>query len=223
MAEALALSALVIMLASVTPRFSGENPSIGIYLLLLLAGFVVVMMFIHFIVTCHRLILLGDESVARFGPLKWTWRETRFVGWFVAIVACIILISIPAGFLLSLVLLPFGEFSAYLDESWASNLLLAPFLYVMARWSLVIPATAVDKRPDLRWAWRCSHGNGWRLALVVWLLPWITSSAHELLVREQSTLIEDAISFALWLVLFVIEIAALSLSYRELSQNVSIE
>jgi hypothetical protein len=185
------------------------------------------MMFIHFIVTCQRLILLGDESVARFGPLKWTWRETRFVGWFVAIVACIIWISIPAGILLELLLLPFDEFSSYLDElpsdSWISYLLAAPFFYVMARWSLVIPATAVDERPDLRWAWRCSRGNGWRLVLVVWLLPWAISSAHELLVREQSTLIEDVLSFALWLVLFVIEIAALSLSYRELSQNTPME
>ena len=33
-------------------------------------------------ITCHRLVLLGDSSVPKFGIYTWSMRETRFLGWY---------------------------------------------------------------------------------------------------------------------------------------------
>ena len=38
-----------------------------------------------FAITTHRLILLGDGSVPRYGLAKWSSRETRFVRWILMI------------------------------------------------------------------------------------------------------------------------------------------
>ncbi len=39
-------------------------------------------------------------------------------------------------------------------------------LYVLARLSLVLPATAIGQRPTLKGSWRLSRSNGWRLAVL---------------------------------------------------------
>lgn len=43
------------------------------------------LLFTLFAVTCHRLVLLGAESVTtRLAP-RWSWRESRFFAWLIAI------------------------------------------------------------------------------------------------------------------------------------------
>lgn len=37
--------------------------------------------YILFAITCHRLALIGDQGVPNYGLLKWTQRETRYLGW----------------------------------------------------------------------------------------------------------------------------------------------
>jgi hypothetical protein len=46
-----------------------------------------------------------------------------------------------------------------------------PGAYLCARLSMLLPATAVDKRQDMGWAWALTKGNGWRLVALLWLLP----------------------------------------------------
>ena len=63
-----------------------------------------------------------------------------------------------------------------------------PTCYVLARLSLIFPATAVDQRPNIKWAWGKSFNNGWRLVVIVGLLPFVTSFAQQLMKRENSTM-----------------------------------
>ena len=50
-------------------------------------------LFTLFAVACHRLVLLGSEfSTTRFVP-RWSWRESRFFAWWIAVY----LIHVPSG------------------------------------------------------------------------------------------------------------------------------
>jgi hypothetical protein len=94
-----------------------------------------------------------------------------------------------------------------------------PALYLVARLSLVFPATAIDRHVGLRWAWRMSRGNGWRLVVVVTVLPWLVSHLVGLLYRDEATAAEIVLLTVIGTALFALEIAALSVAYRELVRN----
>ncbi len=99
---------------------------------------------------------------------------------------------------------------------------ITPYLYFFSRWSLVLPATAIDETFDMSLSWSLSKGNGIRLMFLLGLIPVITNQLLEL------TLNYDSILFKIFLVIIgvvisVFEIAILSLSYRLLSENVSLD
>lgn len=178
-------------------------------------------LFTLFAVACHRLVLLGSESsTTRFIP-RWSWRETRFFAWWIAV-----FLIHAAVWYASLFppLTVFANVSPLRDTletwtKWIDSAARIPALYVSARLSLVFPATAIDKRPDLKWSWNLSRNNGWRLVVVVGVLPWVISKIVGLLYRENATVLETVVLSTLGIALFAIEIAALSLSYRELARE----
>ncbi len=172
-----------------------------------------------FAVTCHRLVLLDAASVASRSVPRWSWRETRFFYWLVGIW----LICWGAGIaamtlILNLAIMAMGPPS----DGWFSEaqyLASVPACYLFARLSPIFPATAIDRTVDLKWAWKLTQGNGWRLFLVVAVLPWLISAVVGLLYRGNATAVETVILTSLGSALFAVEIAALSLSYRELTQE----
>jgi membrane-anchored glycerophosphoryl diester phosphodiesterase (GDPDase) len=102
---------------------------------------------------------------------------------------------------------------------WMSEAAKILALYVSARLSLVFPATAIDKRPDLKWSWNLTRNNGWRMVVVVGVLPWVIGMIVGVLYRENATVLETIVLSTLGIALFAVEIAALSLSYRELTKE----
>ncbi|MEW6111392.1 MAG: hypothetical protein AB1664_04610, partial [Thermodesulfobacteriota bacterium] len=194
---------------------AGELIHTLVFLILFTPAFAV------FAITCHRLILLGGDSVPKHGLEKWTRRETRFVGWTLLIYFSYMCIA----FVLSIPLVGLTLFLA-LSGSWSPAvtkvaggamvvLVLSPCAYVGARFSILLPATAVDERPNLSWAWKVSEGNGWRLVLVVGVLPVALQTGPGFLLGY--SIVVDVLLHAATCVLYVVEIAALSLSYRYLT------
>ncbi|MEW6529757.1 MAG: hypothetical protein AB1473_02900 [Thermodesulfobacteriota bacterium] len=177
--------------------------------------------FAVFAITCHRLILLGGDSVPKHGLAKWTRRETRFVGWTLLIGFYYLCI----GFVLAILLIGLTLFFEPLISPSPVVMKLAggatavlvwiPCLYWGARYSILLPATAVDERPNLEWAWKVSQGNGWRLVLVVGVLPMALQTGPGFLLGY--SIVVDVLLHAATCILYVIEIAALSLSYRYLT------
>ncbi len=173
--------------------------------------------YVLFAVTCHRIVLLGDQPVPRYGIIKWSMRETRFLFWLLGI------------YVVGFTIFPLAAFStmyvAISEYYWLLVLLLLLLLivilgcYVLARLSLIFPATAVDQRPDIKWAWGRSSDNGWRLVVIVGLLPFVTSLAQKLLERENSTIIEDVLWPLMYILVLIVEISALSLSYKALNKH----
>jgi hypothetical protein len=191
-------------------------PALISLLLLLPAGAV-------FAVTCHRLVLLGNESVPKYGFTSWSQRETRFVGWtiFCAVIGGIIggIISVPIVIfviIIGLIILPQIPADPWVAIGGAAILVaIIPVSYVWARLSVLLPATAVDERPNFGWAWGFTRGNGWRLFLVLSVFPAVLGLGPALL--HGHSVIVDLLFHSLGCVLGVIEIAALSLSYRHLT------
>jgi hypothetical protein len=86
---------------------------------------------------------------------------------------------------------------------------------ISGRLCLVLPALAVDG--DVRAALRAARGNTLRLTVIFSLLPAALAMFGELLLRENATPVEMGLLVALGAVFTVVEVVALSLSYRELT------
>jgi hypothetical protein len=91
-----------------------------------------------------------------------------------------------------------------------------PFLLV-GRFCLLLPSVATDQGGNAAKAWRDSTGNSWRLAIIVGVLPWLLNEAVDLLYRDGATSFEFGLLVVLSALCTVLEVVALSLSYRALT------
>jgi len=173
-------------------------------------------------VACHRLVLIGSDTVTWRSASHWSWRHTRFLAWLFAIwfvqqaTTFVVLnaAAFVAGMISNAAVLKLVE-----DSDWVTFLARIPGLYIFARLCVVLPATAIDRTPGLRRTWELTRRNGWRLVIVVGVLPWVISYMIRMLHRENPSVFETSLLVFSWTALFVVEIAALSLSYRELTNE----
>ena len=186
------------------------DPPVTVWVYAFLAGGVYTLLAVN----VHRLILKANNQVVLY---PWTWRETRFMGWLVLIyfyfgllfVLGVAVISLPSGYVL------------FKNGGWTDELLWAlvtlPSGYLVVRLSLLLPATALDRRHRMTWAWKLTEGNGWRLLALLWLLPMLISSAIPDMASDVSAL------FVAWHILIAIgtalEIALLSAVFNTLARE----
>jgi len=130
-------------------------------------------------VSCHRLVILGVDSLPNAWGLYWSKREGSFLGTIIVIYFVSFLPLLPLVLLIQAVPL----FTSTLDEWLLRGILFPLTLYVIARLSLDLPATAIGQGLTVWDRWRLSRSNGWRLALVLSpaALAWVLS---DLLLNE---------------------------------------
>lgn len=131
-----------------------------------------------FAVSCHRLVLLGDNAIPKYGLRSWTRLETRFV-WYTLIVASIAWLFTILGFFItvgiSMLIDPTrAEIRQYTFFYFLGFCLLPS--YFMGRLSLVLPATAIGQSKGLTWSWKVTRGNGLKLMLLIGLMPFTVIS-----------------------------------------------
>jgi hypothetical protein len=176
-----------------------------------------------FVVNCHRVVLLNSHRTNEWAVPKWSWRETRFLGW----TAFIWIIAVACGMVVSIIVFTIigNTMPRFLgpENLKSSTLTLISgyfvkiiYIYIFARLCLMFPSIAVDKVLNFQQAIKLSRGNGWRLAIIVSVIPLAIQIITNVVYREDAS----AWQYMLWLTitsaLLTIEIAALSLSYREL-------
>jgi hypothetical protein len=179
-------------------------------------------LFTLFAVTCHRLVLLDPAAVARNPVPSWSRREGLFFGWMVgAWLLFLVVFLVTLAIAVNALGMVFESVRTSPAEAfgWLETAARMPALYVFARLSPLFPATAVDRKVDLKWAWRLTRGNGLRLMLIVGFLPWALSYVPPLLYRSEATALETILLTVAGIALFAVEIAALSISYRELTKE----
>lgn len=92
----------------------------------------------------------------------------------------------------------------------------APVAYLLARCSTVLPALALGHEWSPGSAWKQTQGNGWRLVLVVFLLPWALGEAIDQVYAATGSALLVALLAILRSIILALGVIALSLSYREL-------
>jgi isoprenylcysteine carboxyl methyltransferase (ICMT) family protein YpbQ len=86
--------------------FVNSNPA-GFTLLVFVLLITSTAVYTLYAITVHRLMLLGDNSVPRYGLFKWSWRETRFIIWAIAVSLICGFVFIILFMLLNIFTLPF--------------------------------------------------------------------------------------------------------------------
>jgi hypothetical protein len=215
--SALLIPSTVILTNNIVSRLIDQNYGFVLELPFLIIGIIFSSIFA---ITCHRLILLGDDSVSRFGIMRWSKRETRFLGWAIGLSMLTLLVVFMTGLLL------LGFIKIGVEKSW-NKILIYVFMilagYIFARLSLLFPSTAIDQRNNISWAWNLSRANGWRLFLLVAVLPIIMALFQTFILHGAATFFETILVRVIGLILLPVEIAALSLSYKSLSMEVEEE
>ena len=163
-------------------------------------------------VRVHRMVLTGGGANQDW--LRWTRRETRFLGWLVVVYFywTLILVPIVAGVGVA------SDFTWVSHGVWwdslAITLATVPGAYVFVRLVFLLPATAIDQKRNLRWAWAFSQGNGWRLVSLLWVLPMFIS----LIVPNWES--SNPAYFVAWEMAYgvvtVLEVALLSVAFKTL-------
>lgn len=169
------------------------------------------------IVGCHRIFILGDNIVAESSYFSWTGNEIKYVGWWIVLGVCTVLIAIP----FFLVLMPFmlSSFESSYGKPIINFVVSVPVYYMLSRWSLVLPSSAIDVHgKNLSWSCGLSSGNGWRLTLLIGFVPSLLGIIFGFLPKFDS-IVFDLFHDALWLVIGVVQIGLLSLSYKFLVNN----
>lgn len=110
-----------------------------------------------------------------------------------------------------------------IGDDWLPWLLfwgpMIPGAYLLARVSLVLPMVAIGRAASLSSAWAISRHNGWRLAIVVGLLPAAFSAITGKLSQQNASMLERTLPAVISAVFVVIEVVALSLSYQALTRS----
>ncbi len=182
------------------------------------------LIFVPYASCCHRLVIMKDQPDQAV-EFVWTARETRFLGWTLAIYFLAASAHLAGGVLwqaLSSVVRNVGLISGIF---LVFTLVILPGFYLLARLSLVFPGTAVGERPDIKSVWTLSNGNVFQLIMIVVIYPLLTSFflylfITKILLTSASTLASVVYSVSFYLfTLFII--SALSTAFVELKKLVA--
>ena len=177
-------------------------------------------------ISCHRVFLLGSESVPSLGASGTTARDWRFIGMATLLfVITNILLQVPVTItFLSVGLFKPGLVPPDYDTVQAIGRIVSlPAIYVACRFSICLPAIAVGRRLGMRQAWMLTRGYGWRLLLLIGVAPYLLRFTQHLLANvfpsNTDYTIVDGVLF--WSFL-PFEIALLSICYRRLSNDATV-
>ena len=90
--------------------------------------------------------------------------------------------------------------------------------YFPARWSMVLPLVALDRSEGATWSWRSTRGNGWRVALLVYVLPWTFHLTMAKQVGPSSPLVLQIGASTAFSLVALIEVALLSFTFKALAE-----
>lgn len=190
---------------------------------------------------CHRIFLLPETEVRMF---HWSNREWRFLSYSFIIASIIIAVGVfvltPVIFFISLFVyskVDAGEVNGSVGDGTIGNemvegetflsgldvvsfLIILPLFYLFSRLAFVLPAVAIGRSDiSLRWSWRLTRKNGWRLVFLTGVIPVLVGFIDTGLASVFDSIIWHAVSFALYIPLIPFNVCLLSLSYAYLSEE----
>jgi hypothetical protein len=109
-----------------------------------------------------------------------------------------------------------------------------PFAYIVGRSSLILPGIAVDLQPRMNLVWAYSEENGWRVTVLAGWVPLLAGALYGLFIyttlwltgvssdeaaqwHGAYSVVTSGLQTVLYYTLATIEVAILSLTFKELS------
>ncbi len=174
------------------------------------------MAFSPFALTCHRVLLLGNDSLPQYGIMRLTKREMKFLAWLSAIGLIGFLVKAISIMTIGSVLVNAIE----IQNDWLVRILKGADVlaaYLVARLSLILPSIALDEQLSLSHVWHLSQGNGIRLTIILVGLPWLLAYYGQFIFPEEMNLAQVTLCSILYCVALLVEVAVLSFSYKALA------
>jgi len=174
------------------------------------------------LVNCHRIFIWPEGSAVHLSTFRWSETETYFLLNMLKMMGIVILLIIPL--FVGLVMLVMSEVKPLSSDGILSHYIFSltflPLTYFIARWSLIFPHAATDNKPTISWAWQLTAGYGFKLFLLIGMIPFLTG----VILQSVTDYVEPSYLFnliknSIWLVIATIEICFLSLSYKWLMSN----
>jgi len=169
-----------------------------------------------FAVSCHRIILLGRNSLPNEYGVYWSLRETRFAGWLVVIIVIYAAVSMP----LSFVYLVLPRDAYLLQIYWYLTVFVTT--YFEGRISMVLPATAVDQRMDLPNSWNLTRGHGLAIAIALFIPALIMDMIQIVIVRmifADANYLGRVVDSIFVFPLVAVAVGVLSITYRKVTHQ----
>ena len=166
-------------------------------------------------VNIHRVALLGQDSVQGYGLRSFAKRERKFTLWLVSIYVLVFFITMILTLTATFIANILGKYGTYTVVIF--TVLLSS--YFISRLLIMLPATAVDYDPDVYWAWDASSGNGWRLVVIICLIPLLTGTLVALIDFTNTNIIYNMLKELLSSIFVIFGIVSLSLSFQYLQDN----
>lgn len=189
---------------------------LGFIYFLAMIGMLIVMSIV--VVAYHRTFIMDIKDVETTKVFRLTSREWRFIGWYFAI-SFFIGIVVAVFMFMFIGLIKEGNLNTTRIIMFS---LYVPISYVASRWLLVLPAASVDDdQASLSFAWALSENNGWRVMLLIFILP-IMLELIQYLFLSFDFLPLTIISILLGIVTIILGIGVISLSYSYLRINTTL-
>ncbi|WP_404973484.1 sugar transporter [Vibrio campbellii] len=168
-------------------------------------------------VRIHRIYLAREYMRSALDVMRLSMRELRFIGWWILFgLAMGLIIALPIFLVTFFVVFEGGDIS-HLALEVITLVLSIPGYWVLSRWSLVLPATALDREPrSLGNAWRQSRPFNKQVFILMGLIPLLVGTASQLVFAEFSHLLALIVSGVIFGIFGAFQIALLSLSYRKI-------
>ena len=216
----------------------GVEPEVpGTFVLIILPVIVIwVAMMVMFSVAWHRRYLVPDDDVTVRAAYHWRPRHTGFLGagivvglWAVLTFVLVIIPTMAVSWAFTRTLWPEAPPETWVFVMtglvvWGIADLSAAF--VAARYSMLLPSSAVGPRMSSSECWKFTRGNGWRLTLIniliaiaVFVITLALEVIQNLLFDSEGLIADFAAVFfeqLVWFVGLALGISILSIVYRRL-------
>ncbi|MFI4955884.1 MAG: hypothetical protein ACHQAX_01610 [Gammaproteobacteria bacterium] len=196
----LCLTSIPLMLTSATsiPFATNPEPPIPFYFSpwLGLTQFLGTLLMIWIVNTCYRITIQGKA-----GFKWWTMRETWTLIWmFLLGILTTVGSMIPAMVIFFLLTTFNMQMAGMITAAITYSLILS---YLLGRLCIIFPSIAVGERMSLEQTWKMSENNGWRIIILLGLLPMIPVFAGFVMIAIIASLL-PALSIQLPESLFVL-------------------
>jgi hypothetical protein len=102
------------------------------------------------------------------------------------------------------------------DIEIAQNLAYLPSMYIFGRLCLVFPATVLGYKTSLKWSWKATKNNQFKILFIIALFPWALQIILYAFYRENASIFEQALISLLTYLSTVLGVFSISLTYKEL-------